>query len=429
MNEGSAPLPHDVRLLGEAVARLVSGDAQQALEQIKASSLLSEGKVSLMGLDAVRERLGPRWIARKQMVYEHAQAALRRRLGAHGFFLRVSETDFLVAQPAVDRMAGQAVCLNCLREVLTYFLGEAQLADCVVHEVVSIEGGQVSGQRLDAQALAAQADAAPAPEPPASPAAPSPDASLISERRWSPFVAKDGQTLRVSCQLEPVIQLKTYGMIGYRMRRSVLRQPSETPLSPAELRNLAGGDLERIDFATLARGLNRLEQERAGARAPSLILPVSFATLSSARGRSMLTEFFRAAQANVQQGLICEVCDIEGVPPSAMLAATSLIRPFCLFIVGHLSQVPQGGLANLKDAGLQGVSIACPPGLAGDEAFEAFARAVTAAARPVVRAALLYGVGDARQAAIASLYGATHASIAPSRPRVHYNEDRIAEPA
>ena len=433
MQDGSTATPANERSpLGGGIARLVSADARQALERIQSSSLLGDGKVCLLALDAVRARLGPRWVARRQMVFEHVEQTLRRQLGGHGFFLRISETDFLVAQPAVSRLAGQAYCLNCLREVLTYFLGEALIDDIVVHEVTSLDRGQVSACRLDTTAVEAEAgamrEAEPLPPPAESPAAGT-RASLFSQDRWTPFVAKDGQHLRASCQLEPVIQLKTYGRIGYRMRRRVLRLPGETPLTAAEQRNLAGGDIEKIDFATLARGLNRIEQEPEGARQPSLILPVSFATLSSARGRTMLAEFFRAAQVNVQQGLICEVCDIEGVPPSALLAATSLMRPFCLFIVGRLTAVPQGGLGALKDAGLQGVSIECPPGLTSDDAFDGFARVVMNAARPVVKAVLMYGLADAHQAAIASLHGATHASFTPMRRKVHYIEDRIAAPA
>jgi hypothetical protein len=361
------------------------------------------------------------------------QATLRRQLGAHGFFLRVSETDFLVAQPAVSRLAGQAYCLNCLREVLTYFLGEALVGDIVVHEVTAIAGGQIAARRLDALAVEAEAQQAANVEPaeprPAPAAAAKPSSSLVSPDHWSPFVAKDGQRLRVSCQLEPVFQLKTYARIGYRMSRRVIRMPGDAPLTVSELRALSGGDIERIDFATLARGLNRLEQQAGGEREPSLILPVSFATLSSHRGRAMLAEFFRAAQANVQQGLICEVCDIDGVPPSALLAATSLMRPFCLFIVGRLSAVPQGGLGSLKDAGLQGLSIECPPGVNSDDAFSAFARTVMAAAKPVARAVMFYGVVGPHKAALASLFGATHASFLPEHGRVNFVDDPIAEPA
>jgi hypothetical protein len=430
MHDGSVPAPGEERLLTGGVTRIASADAQQALERIQSSSILGEGQVCLMSLEAIRERLGPRWSGRRDRVYDHAQHSMRRVLGPHSFFLRVSETDFMVAQPGLGRVAGQAACLNCLRDVLTYFLGEALIADIIVHEVTSIDGGRILAQTLDAQAVEAEAKTL----PPAAAAAPLPSAAigatgLVSQDRWTPFVAHDGRRLRASCQLEPVIQLKTYARIGYRLRRRIITLPAETPLSRADQQKLTSADLERIDFATLARGLNRLEQERDAERQPSLILPVSFTTLASKRGRAMLADFFRAARENVQRGLICEVCDIEGVPPSTLLAVTSLMRPFCLFIIGRLATTPMGGLAALRDTGLQGVSIECPAGLDSDAAFDGFAKTVTAAAKPVVRAVMFYGVAGPRQAAIASLHGASHASFALARPKAHTVEARAAQPA
>jgi hypothetical protein len=241
----------------------------------------------------------------------------------------------------------------------------------------------------------------------------------MSQDRWSPFTAHDGRRLRASSQLEPVFQLKTWGRIGYRMSRKALLLPAETPLTAAELGQLTSADIERIDFATLARGLNRLQQHTAGVREPSLILPVSFATASSHRGRSMLAEFFHAAQANVQRGLICELYDIEGAPASGLLEATALMRPHSRFIVGRLNTAPAGGLAALKDVGLHGVSIECPHATSDDDAFAAFARTVTTAAKGVARAVMLYGVSGPKQAAIASLFGATHASFAPAWASAH----------
>ena len=60
------------------VARFASADARQALERIQASEMLAEGKVCLLGLDAVRQRLGPRWPGRREMVHQYIQGALRR---------------------------------------------------------------------------------------------------------------------------------------------------------------------------------------------------------------------------------------------------------------------------------------------------------------------------------------------------------------
>src|SRR5215469_3625403 len=137
------------------VKRFIDADARQALEQIKSSPMMAEGKVCLMGLDAIRDRFGPRWLGRRERVFEHVQASLRKQVGPHGFFLRVSETDFVVAQPNVSRLAGQAYCLNCLRDVVTFFLGEALVRDIVVHEVLAIEGGVIGARKLDTTELQA----------------------------------------------------------------------------------------------------------------------------------------------------------------------------------------------------------------------------------------------------------------------------------
>ena len=406
---------------GGVVTRLASANARQALSKLQSSPAIGEGRICLVSLDAVRERMGARWVGRREVVYENMQATLRRHLQPHDLSMRISETEFLVAQPGASRLAGQACCLNVLREVLTYFLGSVTTSEIVVCEVSSIDGEHIGARKLDPFALEAQVATLP-PEP----AEPPPRAPpFVSQDRWSPFVSHDGRRLRVSCQLEPVFQLKTYARIGYRMTRRALQLPAETPLSAAEEAKLAGADIERLDFATLARGLNRLQQQAEGERQPSLILPVSYATLSSHRGRAQLAEFLRAARSNVQQGLICEICDIEGIPPSALLAATSLIKPFCLFVLGRLQAPPPGPLTALRDVGLHGLCVPCPSGLTDEEAFCAFVETVMKAARPAgVRAVMMTGIASARLTAIAGLCGATHASFTPAPQRTHYVDAR-----
>jgi hypothetical protein len=394
-----------------AVQRMTGADPRETLAQIQHSPMLSEGKVCVIALDAIRDGMGDRWPARREVVYEHVERTLQRKLGAHGFYLRISDTDFLVAQPSVSRLAGQAYCLNCLREVLHYFLGEALPANITVREVTSIDDGGVTAHKLDVAAVEEAELAERASDAAAG------GRKALAQDRWTPFVAADGRHVRASCRLTQVVQLKTFGSIGHRMVRRVLELPSEVPLSAADVRRLSRADIEKIDFATLSRGLSRLLEGESRETHPSLILPVSFVTLSNQRGRAMLVEFFRAARTSVKQGLICEVCDIEGVPPSALLAAVSLIKPFSLFVVGHLSEVPARPLAEFKDAGLQGLSIERPASAASEGDFAAFVKATLTAARPMTRTLMVHNLDSPREAAIAGLLGATHGSLAPAQPK------------
>lgn len=386
-----------------AMGRLYSAEAAGMLERFDAPSLMAEGKVNLIALDAIAERLGARWPAKQEQVYDHVERTLGRHLGDGGIFLRISETDYLVAQPEATRFGAQASCFRYLRELLNYFLGDHKGVNLRVLQVAKFSEAGVEAQPVDM----AEVERGEAQEQ-ASRAA---DVKRFNE--WSPFVAANGRNLRVSCKLEPVLELKAFRRIGYRMARSVLDVRTEEPLSSAETQRLSRADLERIDLATISRGLDRLTVEADGAKEPTLILPVSYVSLSNQRGRTALVNYFKEAQGSVLRGLICEVTDIEGVPESALLGVITLMKPFCLFMVGRRTP-PFGDNETLAAAGLQGVSIECPPLLDGDAEFVAWARQAIDAGKRVARSVMLFGVPSTRHMAIAAHLGATHASLRPT---------------
>ena len=394
---------------------MASSDAVATLGRLQASGLAAQGKINVITLDAIAEQLGRRWAMRRELVYDHAERTLERQLGSDGFFQRISDTDYVVSQPDVSSLAGQAKCLICLREILHHFLGAALIGDIRVHTVTRISPQGVYGERLDVAAV----EEAGALECAANVKEAHQAGSLD---QWSPFVTSNGQRVRVSCALEPLILLKTFAKIGYRLARRVLELPSDQPLSAAAQRNLSRADIEKIDFATISRGLDRLLSEASSAKPPSLILPVSYVTLSNHHGRAVVIDLLRRAQEAVRHGVICEICDIEGVPPGARSTVASLIRPFCIYVVGRLNETP-AGLANLKGAGLQALTIECPPAMAGDAEFVGWTRTVLAAARPVTRSVMLYRLASNRQIALANALGASHASLRPAELKTQMIDD------
>lgn len=386
------------------VARMAAAGLETSLERFNDPVLLAEGKVNVIALDAVVQRFGTRWPMRRDQVYDHVDRTLQRQLGVGGYYARVSETDFLIAQPDLSRFAGQACCLRYLREILGHFLGEAHLANDGVHEVTRVSADGVEARKVNARQVEE------AEELEISERRSANDGARRSLDQWSPFTASDGRSIRVSCVLEPVYELKNYSRIGFRLARRVLLTETEEALAPADIANLARVDIIRIDMATIVRGLERLASQNGGERQPSVIIPVSYTSLSSQRGRAEIVGAFKDARALVKRGVICELCDIEGVPQGALLSAVSLIRPFSLFIVGRLGSGAPPSVAALKGAGLQAIAFECPPHQ--DEAeFEDWATQRINAAKRVVRSVLLYGANSAGTAGVAALLGATHASV------------------
>ena len=406
--------------LADAIPRMVDAGLDASLERFGDRTLLAAGKVNLISLEAVKQRFGPRWAMRQDHVMGFAERVVQRGVGLRGLYLRVSATDILLVQPDLGRLASQAACVRYLREILLHFLGDAELAGSGVMQVTRIASGAIDARELDPDALnLAESDepeaeeAAPAKPktPPATVAADQAEPARPSVDRWSPFVAVDGRQLRVSATLEPVYELKGFTRIGFRLIRRVIVTRTGEELNATAMADLSAADRLRIDLATIARGLDRVRADGEGERQLSLIVPLSYASLSSLRGRSELVQPLREAGAQVSCGVICEICDIEGVPSGALYSAVALIKPFTLLVVGRLSEATPQVVGRLPGAGLRGISLRCPTGL-GDPEFVAWAARTVRRAKRVSRSVMIYGVEGARRAGELSALGATHVSLA-----------------
>jgi hypothetical protein len=395
-----------------AAPRIVSAGVEDALERFSDPELLAAGKVNVISLEAVEARFGARWGLRSDQVYDFTSRVLERGVGDQGFFLRVSKTDFFIVQPDLGRMAGQTACLRYLREVLNHFLGEDQAAASGVLQVTKIARGRVDAQQMDARAEAAARRDAVAADPPESASADrtSDIVAVPSVDRWTPFVSNDGRHVRVSATLEPVFEMKTFSRIGFRMVRRVIvmNRNDEEELSPPQVAMLSTADLLRVDLATIARGVDRLRSESE--LSLSLILPLSFTSLSSQKGRAEFVAQLKEAGALVKLGVICEICDIEGVPPGALLAATSLVRPFTVLVAGRLLTPTPAVIHRLEGSGLQALSFDCPPGL-GDAEFVGWASVTIAAAKRIAKSVLVYRAGSPKRAGLLASLGASHVSL------------------
>ena len=254
-------------------------------------------------------------------------------------------------------------------------------------------------------------DEAPALDRPAEaePDAPADDAPLSLDR-WTPFVTADGRQLRVSATLDPVFEAKGFNRIGFRLIRRVIsqRHNGEDELSAQQVTQLSTAELLRVDLATIARGIGRLETEQEQQR--SLIVPISYTSLSSLKGRGELVDRLKAAGDLVKLGVICEVLDVEGVPPSVLHAAVSLVKPFALLVVGRLADTNPKSILRLESTGLQALSFECPTDLAEPE-FQAWAAGAVTMAKRVARSVLVYGAGTPSRAGILAALGATHVSV------------------
>jgi hypothetical protein len=329
-------------------------DAESAgriFELIGQSDLIDRGLALLVSIASVKAALGERWTHRREQIHSLTGRYLAKHLQPGDICERADEVHFLIAMPEVSAVAAQAACYRALQEVLSYFLGEVKPADLHVSQVCELGADDVRLRRFTLAELRRADAAAPAPgsRPPPLP----PQTSLSNLASW-PLKAADGQDLRVSFAVDPVMDLKAWGMAGHRIEARIVDLQTGVELTTAQRRSLLPRDFEQIDLAALERALSRIEGVESFER-PRLIIQISFASLSNSRARAALLARAREWQHVLRHAAICELVDVEpGVPMGRLSDVTSLVRGFfrSVWVQVELSRITIDAACSARASGL-----------------------------------------------------------------------------
>lgn len=397
MSQPCDALPRDS---DAAATRVLSAGLGAALARFQAPAPIEAGQLNLISLDAVAETFGSRWALQAVRVEKFVERLLARELGPDDAFLQVTPTDVLISLPGRDRAAAQVACLRYLRQVLQHFLGGSARAADGVYGVISVHSDRVEAQPLAVAELLALEQAADVER----------DRAAALARATEPFIASHGRKVRVACELEPLINLATGASIGLRLAQRVHSGADDVLLGAEAVSDFAGIDRQRLDGSAVIHGL--AQHRERGQQTPTLIVSMSYASLSSQRGRSEMVGLLQQARQYAALGVICEVSGVEGAPHAQLQEAVAIIRPLSLFVVGRIDAPSQVVWSQLRGTGLRGVAFDCPP-FEGDAVFLGWAKAMTTRARRVASSVLLYGVPSIGFVSRLAEAGATHATLAP----------------
>lgn len=390
--------PQQLTAPAEGATRVLKPDALDELRRFQDPKLIEGGHVTLISLDAIAEAYGSRWELQAARVEKFVQRHLARELQEAEPFLQVSRTDILIARPGAERAAALVAGLRDLRQILHHFLGSSARALEGVYEVIAVRGDRVEARPVDRAALAANEQQAELERERAEDLA----------RATETFMASHGRMVRVSCDLQPLVNLQKDAVIGLRLTQRVNSGADDVQLPPAALASFAGVDRQRVDWATVVHGLSQLRER--GEKAPTLVLSMSYASLSSQRGRTDMLELLRQARERATHGVICEVSGVEGAPYAQLQEAIAIIRPMSLFVVGKIDNPAHVVWSQLKGVGLRGVGFDCPIA-DGRAEFLGWANATVARARAVAASVLLYRIPSRDLVGPLAEAGATHATL------------------
>ena len=177
------------------VDRITGSNLKDVLQRLAETAAVQGGGVVVIGLDALRDRLGDRWEAKRELIWDAIERRLQRRLRPGDIHARLGDVELLLATSDTREVAlGRGIGL--LKELLTFFLGEDRFSDLKISRVLSVAGGQVASEPLGvAEMMEADKTARSAP-PPGPAARPYTGSSAVS------FMASDNRELEA--RYEPV---------------------------------------------------------------------------------------------------------------------------------------------------------------------------------------------------------------------------------
>ncbi len=294
------------------------------LQELQNRGLLAEGKAHIISLAAVRTAFGARWSERKSLVWEMTNAQIRRRIGARDFSARLNDTDFLIITLSLEPGPARVLAARVLQDVLNHFLGVSEPAHITIRVVCGFSEGELSCRDLTVTEVASILADNP------SPSTPSAHSTLVTSEDADGAALLDGRRLRFSSSVDPIIDLVKWAVAGQRIEPKIQFQDSLVSLTLAERRQLPAKAVQTIDMSTLKRALGRLTSGESVASKPSLIITVSFLTLSNTAARTALLVEASRQRALMTQAIIWEITDFEeGLPIGRLEECAVMLKPFC----------------------------------------------------------------------------------------------------
>ncbi|MBW8880816.1 MAG: hypothetical protein JF615_05125 [Asticcacaulis sp.] len=399
-------------------------DAVEIVERLRETHVDTTGHAFLLKLDTLIVRLGAKWDGKSALVFDHLRTGFEKLFPEPNWCIPINGDSWLAMIPQVGSRKGALAVADMWREVCGFFVGDMSAIGVPVYEAlvedvdsllltkidlntyfgpgendsmpIKARNGGFQGDTGDGAGSGANglANAVPIQRP-----------VIVAAT-----VTYAGRTLKVASAVEPLFEMKKMMMIGHRLEAMVMENLDNTLLDRKNLGNLDWNLREQVDIVNIDQGLKLLRLRTPEQRKMMMVVPAAFSTFASARARQKITVEVAKAAAEMGLKVLFEVRGLDGVPPHRVLEIVSMIKPFCMTVVGSVSP-DRKAISGLNKCGLSGVCIEYDGGKRDEDGLKDYLGHLSAAAKLSAGACMVQGFDNYRQMAVARLAGVTHASM------------------
>ncbi len=396
-------------------------DAVVIVERLRETHVDITGHAFLLKLDTLIVRLGAKWEAKAELVFDHLKTAFQRSFEEPNWCIMINDDAWLAMMPVVGSRKGALAVAEIWRELCGFFVGDMSALDVPIYEVLVEDvdrfslaridlntwygPGETEGGPIKARSGAFHGDAAGAVGAVGGQAQGGNRPVIVAAT-----VSYAGRNLKVASAIEPLFEMKKMVMIGHRLEAMVMENLDNTLLDRKTLANLDWNLREQVDLVNIDQGLKLLRLKTPEQRKMLMVVPAAFSTFASARARQKITAEVSRVAAELGLKVLFEIRGLDGVPPHRVLEIVSMIKPFCMTVVGSVS-ADRKVISTLNKCGLSGVCIEYDGGKRDEDTLKDYLSALATAAKASAGACMVQGFDNYRQMAVARLAGVTHASM------------------
>lgn len=337
--------------------RLNSADLVGLLSEMGLGTKGGDGQTTLISLEAIPARIGARWNRKQEQVEAFVERVFDRISKPGDLIVTISDTDFVIVQPGVSRLAALNTSALILKEALTFFLGRISGSDLRVAVVTGIADGKISTEEVDATHLGSEATSSPPDESPRLfPTSFQPEILAVPRIPAQTLVSSTGR-LEAMFLAEAIWHISPQVVTSFAIEPLAFT-PNEygalTPCCSTCLPPSLGAELTLgvIEFAKalFARGL------AAGERF-ALHIPLPLNVLTVSQSRYPILKALREIDPAARALLILELTDLpSGLPQSRMVETVSMVKGLGRAVLARVATLDID-LGPWRRCGLNGVAL------------------------------------------------------------------------
>lgn len=353
---------------------------------------VTAGSIQLIGLDALREKIGARWAGVREKVHIFVQRIMMSMLSPQDAWFRYGDDGYIVVFARLDKNAAQLICGKLIAEIHRNLLGDPDAGEIIVNTVVFDVDGQVALESADLGELLREAVRRQHSTERPTTVAP----SALGEADDNAIDETNDNATRLEA-LRSAVQ----GHAGRRRPHVVFRAVWDVQMGifstyrcipargAARYNTISGYDvlpdpedsdaIFSLDCETLTKSMTiAVELYHNNFRYFSCI-PLHFESLANSRRRAEYLQLLKVAPKDVMQFVEFSVHGLPaGVPLGRLLEIKTFLQPHSRLIIPMLEH-DERNLSTFAQSGLKVIGTRIPPTLAETEAVERLrAFAVTA---------------------------------------------------